>query len=70
MVQKHLPLVSDDLLLLFDREVDEVAPIVVGSERWYTWLANGQNHSFSFRNYLGTFTVRREGKRHGWYWYV
>jgi predicted ATPase/DNA-binding CsgD family transcriptional regulator len=43
---------------------------VVGSQRWYTWLAEEENRSFSFRNALGNFTVRRERKRHGWYWYI
>jgi len=53
-----------------DRGANERTPVVVGSERWYTWLADEQNRSFSFRNALGTFTVRRERKRHGWYWYI
>ncbi len=70
MAQKRLPLVSDNLLLLLDRGADEYTPVVVGSQRWYTWLADEQNRSFSFRNHLGTFTARRERKRHGWYWYV
>jgi predicted ATPase/DNA-binding CsgD family transcriptional regulator len=51
-------------------EETERTPVVVGSERWYSWLAEEQNRSFSFRNALGTFTVRRERKRHGWYWYI
>jgi hypothetical protein len=70
MAQKRLPLVSDNLLLLLDKGADGYTPVVVGSQRWYTWLADEQNRSFSFRNHLGTFTVRRERKRHGWYWYV
>ncbi len=70
MAQKRLPLVSDNLLLLLDKRADGYTPVVVGSQRWYTWLADEQNRSFSFRNHLGTFTVRRERKRHGWYWYV
>ncbi len=70
MPQKPLPVVSDRLLHMPDMEVNEHTPVVVGSERWYSWLAEEQNRSFSFRNALGTFTVRRERKRHGWYWYI
>src|SRR5437667_5313522 len=70
MPQKALPVVSDHLLHMPDREANEPTPVVVGSERWYSWLAEEQNRSFSFRNALGTFTVRRERKRHGWYWYI
>ncbi len=70
MPQKPLPTVSDHLLHVPDREANERTTIVVGSERWYAWLAEEQTRSFSLRNVLGTFTVRRERKRHGWYWYI
>jgi predicted ATPase/DNA-binding CsgD family transcriptional regulator len=70
MLQKPLPVVCDHLLHVPDGEANERTPVVVGSERWYIWLAEEQNRSFSFRNALGTFTVRRECKRHGWYWYI
>lgn len=68
-----LPVVSDQLLYVPDapdRGANEGMPIVVGSQSWYSWLADEQNRSFSLRNALGTFTVRRERIRHGWYWYV
>jgi predicted ATPase len=68
--QKPLPVVSDHILYVSDMEANERTPVVVGSEIWYRWLAEEQNRSFSFRNALGTFTVRRERKRHGWYWYI
>ena len=70
MPHQPLPVVSDHFLHLPDQEADEPALVVVGSQRWYTWLVEEQNRSFSFRNALGTFTVRRERKRHGWYWYI
>jgi predicted ATPase/DNA-binding CsgD family transcriptional regulator len=70
MPQKPLPVVSDHLLHVPDREANEHTLVVVGSERWYSWLAEEQNRSFSFRNAVGTFTVRREHKRHGQYWYI
>jgi predicted ATPase/DNA-binding CsgD family transcriptional regulator len=70
MPQKPLPVVADHLLHVPDQEAHEQTPVVVGSQRWYSWLAEEENRSFSFRNALGTFTVRRERKRHGWYWYI
>ena len=70
MPHKPLPVVSDYLLRVPDQEANECTPVVIGSQRWYSWLAEEQNRSFSFRNVLGTFTVRRERKRHGWYWYI
>src|SRR5258708_20079713 len=70
MTRSRLPLVSDDHLLGLDGASQQLAPVVVGSDAWYTWLADQQIQSFSFRNRLGTFTARRERKRHGWYWYA
>ena len=70
MPQKPLPVVSDHLLHVPYSEANDRTPIVVGSDGWYSWLAEEQNWSFSFRNTLGTFTVRCERKRHGWYWYI
>src|SRR5947209_16748053 len=70
MPQKSLPVVSDHLLRVPNSQANEQTPVVVGSQRWYSWLAEEQNRSFSFRNAVGTFTVRREQKRHGQYWYI
>ena len=70
MPQKPLPVLSDHLLHMPDWEANEHSSVAVGSQRWYSWLGEEQNTSFSFRNDLGTFTVRRERKRHGWYWYI
>lgn len=70
MPQKSLPVVSDQFLHLPDQQASKRPPIVIGSEQWYSWLAEEQNRSFSFRSDLGTFTVRCEHKRHGWYWYL
>lgn len=69
MTRSHLPSVSNNLLKLDETEKQQ-APIVVGSDAWYIWLADQQLRSFSFQNCLGTFTARRERKRHGWYWYA
>lgn len=70
MTRKHLPLVSDNRLLRLNGEGDHLASVVVGSDAWYTWLVDQQIQSFSFKSLLGTFTARRERKRHGWYWYA
>jgi predicted ATPase/DNA-binding CsgD family transcriptional regulator len=70
MARSRLPVVYDNCLFLPDGAKDQLVSVVVGSDSWYTWLANEQNHSFSFKNLLGTFTARRERKRHGWYWYA
>ncbi|MFL5654978.1 MAG: hypothetical protein ACJ8CB_12495, partial [Ktedonobacteraceae bacterium] len=70
MAHSRLPLVSNDLLLLPDRSDEQQAPVIVGSDVWYTWLASESARSFTFRSQLGTFTARRERKRNGWYWYI
>jgi predicted ATPase/DNA-binding CsgD family transcriptional regulator len=70
MAHLRLPLVFENCLLLSDEAGNQLPPILVGSDAWYTWLAEEQLRSFSFRNSIGTFTVRRERQRHGWYWYV
>jgi predicted ATPase/DNA-binding CsgD family transcriptional regulator len=70
MTRSRLPLVSDNHVLGLDGAGEQIAPVIVGSDAWYTWLADRQIQSFSFRNLLGSFTARRERKRHGWYWYA
>jgi predicted ATPase/DNA-binding CsgD family transcriptional regulator len=70
MAGSRLPLVSNDLLLLPDRPGEQQAPVIVGSDVWYTWLSSESARSFTFRSQLGTFTARRERKRNGWYWYI
>jgi predicted ATPase/DNA-binding CsgD family transcriptional regulator len=70
MPHRPLPMVSDHLLHIPNQETNEHSPVVVDSRNWYSWLTEELNISFSFRNALGTFTVRRERKRHGWYWYI
>ncbi len=76
MIRSRLPLVSDKHLLGFDGAMEQKelreqpVPVVVGSDAWDTWLADQQIMSFSYRGPLGSFTARRERKRHGWYWYA
>jgi ATP-dependent Clp protease ATP-binding subunit ClpA len=70
MASSRLPLVSNDCLLLPDGPGEQQAPVIVGSDAWYTWLASESARSFTFRSQLGTFTARREQKRNGWYWYI
>src|SRR5260370_42248853 len=70
MTRSRLPLVSDNHVLGLDGIGDQLAPVVVGTDAWFTWLADQHIQSFSFRNPLGTFTARRERKRYSWYWYA
>ena len=70
MTRSHLPLVSDDHVFGLDSAGEQPFPIVVGTDAWYTWLIDQHIQSFSFKHPLGTFTARRERKRHGWYWYA
>ena len=70
MTRSRLPLVSDNHVLELDGIGDQLAPVVVGTDAWFIWLADQHIQSFSFRNPLGTFTVRRERKRYSWYWYA
>jgi len=70
MAGHRLPVVSENHLLLPDEGEGQPTSIAVESEAWYHWLAAEQNQSFAFRHALGTFTMRRERKRQGWYWYA
>src|SRR5579872_1655386 len=70
MTRSRLPLVRGDRLFVLDDAGKQLAPVVVGTDVWYAWLANAQIQSFSFQNSAGGFTARREPKRHGWYWYA
>ncbi len=42
--------------------------IRLGSEAWYTWLE--QHASFRFESLCVRFTVRKEERSGGWYWYA
>ncbi len=70
MTRSRLPLVSNNHVYGLDRAGDQPFPVVVGTDAWYTWLIDQHIQSFSFKHPLGTFTARRERKRHGWYWYA
>jgi predicted ATPase/DNA-binding CsgD family transcriptional regulator len=70
MIRSRLPLVSGNNLFRLDEMGKQQVPIVVGSDAWYGWLADQQLQSFSFQCQSGTCTIRRERKRHGWYWYA
>src|SRR5579875_2406922 len=43
-------------------------PITIGTEAWFNWLE--QHHSFSFETGNLRFTVRKERRPGGWYWYA
>lgn len=44
MVRRRLPLVADHALRLLEGPEEPAAPILVGSEAWYRWLAAGHLH--------------------------
>src|SRR6266487_1603049 len=70
MGRQRLPVVSENCLLLLDEGEGQPTSILIESEAWYHWLATENNRSFTFRHAMGAFTVRRERKRHSWYWYA
>ena len=43
MSRSRLPLVYNNRLFLPDEEKDQLPPIAIGSESWYTWLAHEQS---------------------------
>ncbi|GHO78327.1 helix-turn-helix transcriptional regulator [Ktedonobacter sp. SOSP1-85] len=60
------PRVEQEVLVLPD---GKKALVTVGSQQWYSWLADEKNGSFFFVNETGSFTARKERrKRGGWYW--
>jgi predicted ATPase/DNA-binding CsgD family transcriptional regulator len=70
MTRSRLPSVRGDRLCCPDDAENQLAPVIVGTDAWYAWLTHSHIQSFSFKNQSGTFTARRERKRHGWYWYA
>jgi len=66
MRRSRLPAVRVDRLFLSGDEENQLAPVVVGTDAWYDWLASAPVPSFSFQGQRGTFTARRERKRYGW----
>jgi hypothetical protein len=44
--------------------------IQLGSAAWFAWLASARVFSYVGQNPLYRLTVRKEKRRHGWYWYA
>ncbi|HZR39501.1 MAG TPA: hypothetical protein VFB12_05250, partial [Ktedonobacteraceae bacterium] len=60
------PRVEQEILVLPE---GRNAPVQVGSQQWFSWLADDRNASFFFTHEAGSFTARKERrKRGGWYW--
>src|SRR3954454_4833998 len=70
MRASRLPLLSDNCLFLPDEVGVPQEVVIVESDAWYAWLRSEAARSFTLKHHLGTFTVRRERKRNGWYWYM
>ncbi len=47
---------------------DEYTGTVVGSSRWFEWLAD--HTTFYYEGRVGTFTAHRELRRQGYSWYA
>jgi predicted ATPase/DNA-binding CsgD family transcriptional regulator len=70
MRNSRLPLLSDNHLFLSGEIGKSQDAVIVGSDAWYAWLQSEGARSFTLKSEQGTFTVRRERKRNGWYWYI
>jgi DNA-binding SARP family transcriptional activator len=69
-MQPRLPQVIDNQFHPIVVNGVDHTTIAVGSAAWYAWLADDRNRSFSLTTATGRVTVRREQKRHTWYWYA
>jgi hypothetical protein len=45
-------------------------PIRLDTAAWRTWLATATAFAYVPANVLDAFTVRKEKRRHTWYWYA
>ncbi len=71
MAHSHIPFIQNNRLIVTPSyPATHSQEITVGSLEWYAWLQDETNRSFSFKTDYGTFSVRRELKRHDWYWYA
>jgi hypothetical protein len=57
MTRSRLPLIFDNHLLRLAGAEDQPAPIIVGTDAWYSWLTDQQIQSFSFKHPLVVFLV-------------
>ena len=48
----------------------DTGPIPVGSSAWFTWLAEAQAFCYQPPAATDRMTVRREKRRHRFYWYA
>jgi LuxR family transcriptional regulator, maltose regulon positive regulatory protein len=66
-VMTRIPVVADGVLQVATG--DKAAGVVVGSQAWFTWLADDSTRSFSFRSPAEDYTARKERRqRGGVYW--
>ena len=45
-------------------------PIQLGTKAWFAWLQTATSFSYRTGPPLAAFTLRKEKRRHGWYWYA
>ena len=65
---RSIPKVREGSLLQHSEEGTPTHAIPIGTSEWYTWL--GLHYSFTFETPRMTFTVRKEQRPGGWYWYA
>ena len=61
------PKVLHGVLKITHANNKQLEPIIVGSDRWFSWLQTAQ--SFNYLGEVGQFTARKEKRRNTQYWY-
>ena len=65
---RSIPKVREGFLHQESIEATSTHTISIGTAAWYSWLE--QHSSFTFETPHMTFTVRKEQRPGGWYWYA
>jgi predicted ATPase/DNA-binding CsgD family transcriptional regulator len=65
---RSIPIVREGTLLL--QTAEDISPDTISIEttEWFSWVE--QHHAFSFETPHMSFTVRKEQRPGGWYWYA
>lgn len=67
MAYTGTPVVRNHMLLLLD---DPPQPIQLDSPAWWAWLETATAFSYLPPRSLYALTLRKEKRRHRWYWYA
>ncbi len=66
MANPATPLLHNQLLWL----PDAPTPLRMGSKAWFAWLQTATTFRYYPAPPLGLLTLRKEKRRHSWYWYA